>query len=155
MHINLIQYFKQMSTIIRIELRVSRLYCLLFLILPCRPRIATTTLLLHLFLQQVIFYCFYLLNLSQFLITICLSLVSSINPSLENSTLSAKSSQEPSNKMASVLSGTSGSNSASTDSERTYRVDSQDSQVSDTETSGDRHWPRQNSVNELLNLSRS
>lgn len=59
-------------------------------------------------------------------------------------------SQETS-KVASVsalsgLSGTTGSNSTSTDSERTYRVDSQDSQVSDTETSGDRHWPRQNSV---------
>ena len=57
----------------------------------------------------------------------------------------------PDHKAASVsaaLSGTTGSNSTSTDSERTYRVDSQDSQVSDTETngSGDRHWPRQNSV---------
>jgi len=45
-----------------------------------------------------------------------------------------------------TLSGTSGSNSTSTDSERTYRVDSQDSQISDTEAAGDRHWPRQNSL---------
>ncbi|EFX69435.1 hypothetical protein DAPPUDRAFT_329047 [Daphnia pulex] len=68
------------------------------------------------------------------------------NPSVENST-SGHASQD-SNKIISVsgLSGTSGSNSTSTDSERTYRVDSQDSQISDTETSGDRHWPRQNSL---------
>ncbi len=68
------------------------------------------------------------------------------NPSVENSTIT-QTSQDP-NKTVSVsgLSGTSGSNSTSTDSERTYRVDSQDSQISDTETSGDRHWPRQNSV---------
>ena len=69
------------------------------------------------------------------------------NPSVENST--GHTSQDQ-NKIVSVsgLSGTSGSNSTSTDSERTYRVDSQDSQISDTETSGDRHWPRQNSVSE-------
>lgn len=53
---------------------------------------------------------------------------------------------QKSQEAAKILSGTSGSNSTSTDSERTYRVDSQDSQISDTETTGDRHWPRQNSV---------
>ncbi|XP_059350821.1 kinase suppressor of Ras 1-like [Daphnia carinata] len=64
-----------------------------------------------------------------------------------NNSTTAQTSQDP-NKTVSVsgLSGTSGSNSTSTDSERTYRVDSQDSQISDTETSGDRHWPRQNSL---------
>ena len=68
--------------------------------------------------------------------------------SVENST-TTQTSQDP-NKTISVsgLSGTSGSNSTSTDSERTYRVDSQDSQISDTETSSDRHWPRQNSVSD-------
>ena len=83
--------------------------------------------------------------------------VSSINPSLDHSTMSQKTSQDPASKIASVLSGlsgTSGSNSASTDSERTYRVDSQDSQVSDTETSGDRHWPRQNSVNYSIKIKK-
>lgn len=69
-----------------------------------------------------------------------------VNPSANNST--APHNSQDQNKIVSVsgLSGTSGSNSTSTDSERTYRVDSQDSQISDTETSGDRHWPRQNSV---------
>lgn len=69
-----------------------------------------------------------------------------VNPSANNST-TAHTFQDQS-KIVSVsgLSGTSGSNSTSTDSERTYRVDSQDSQISDTETSSDRHWPRQNSV---------
>lgn len=44
------------------------------------------------------------------------------------------------------------SGSTSTDSDRTpVRVDSQDSQVSDTETITDGHrWPRQNSVSLLL-----
>lgn len=62
-----------------------------------------------------------------------------------------------SSKVASAagLTGTSGSNSTSTDSERTYRVDSQDSQVSDTETSGDRNWPRQNSVSCFFGLTYS
>lgn len=43
------------------------------------------------------------------------------------------------------------SGSTSTDSDRTpVRVDSQDSQVSDTETITDGHrWPRQNSVSEI------
>ncbi|KZS20755.1 Kinase suppressor of Ras 1 [Daphnia magna] len=69
-----------------------------------------------------------------------------VNPSANNST-TAHTFQDQS-KIVSVsgLSGTSGSNSTSTDSERTYRVDSQDSQISDTETSSDRHWPRQNSL---------
>lgn len=83
-------------------------------------------------------------------------MVVSGNPSVDNSTI-GHASQDP-NKIVSVsgLSGTSGSNSTSTDSERTYRVDSQDSQISDTETSGDRHWPRQNSVSQsnlcILNM---
>lgn len=44
------------------------------------------------------------------------------------------------------------SGSTSTDSDRTpVRVDSQDSQVSDTETITDGHrWPRQNSVSKTL-----
>ncbi len=64
-------------------------------------------------------------------------------------TLAGSQKSHDSDKTVSAggLSTTSGSNSTSTDSERTYRVDSQDSQVSDTETTGsDRHWPRQNSV---------
>lgn len=81
--------------------------------------------------------------------TITFSYVFQVTSSVDGSAALQKS-QETS-KVASVsalsgLSGTTGSNSTSTDSERTYRVDSQDSQVSDTETSGDRHWPRQNSV---------
>lgn len=45
--------------------------------------------------------------------------------------------------------------SGSTDSDRTpVRVDSQDSQVSDTETITDGHrWPRQNSVSFSFNIS--
>lgn len=66
-------------------------------------------------------------------------------------TLASNQKSQGSSKIVSAggLSGTSGSNSTSTDSERTYRVDSQDSQISDTETGGDRHWPRQNSVRDV------
>lgn len=45
------------------------------------------------------------------------------------------------------------SGSVSTDSEHTpVRVDSQDSQVSDSENVDNRGWPRQNSVSEIVNL---
>jgi len=64
----------------------------------------------------------------------------------ENSVVSTKTQETGKLLSGGGLSGTSGSNSTSTDSERTYRVDSQDSQISDTETTGDRHWPRQNSL---------
>ena len=68
------------------------------------------------------------------------------NQIVEETTTSQNSHDSDKTVSVSAMSATSCSNSASTDSERTYRVDSQDSQVSDTETTGDRQWPRQNSV---------